>query len=56
MPRLKQGFALMDRDRQRAIASKGGKLAHEQGKAHEWTSREARAAGRKGGRAPHRSR
>lgn len=39
----------MDRDRQRAIASKGGKAAHEKGTAHEWTSEEARLAGRKGG-------
>jgi general stress protein YciG len=35
--------------KQREIASKGGKAAHEQGKAHEFTSDEARAAGRKGG-------
>ena len=54
--RNKRGFALMDKDKQRVIASKGGRLAHEQGKAHEWTSREARAAGRKGGLAAHRTR
>ncbi len=45
----RRGFASMDPERQRQIASKGGRAAHEQGKAHEWTSEEARAAGRKGG-------
>ncbi len=44
----------MDRDKQRRIASKGGKAAHEKGTAHEWTAEEARAAGRKGGVASHR--
>ena len=44
----------MDRDKQRRIASKGGKAAHEKGKAHEWTTEEARAAGQKGGSASHR--
>lgn len=39
----------MDRAKQREIASKGGKAAHEKGTAHVWTSDEARAAGRKGG-------
>lgn len=39
----------MDRDKQREIASKGGKAAHEKGTAHEWTKQEAREAGRKGG-------
>ena len=47
----KRGFASMDRNRQREIASKGGKLAHLRGMAHEWTSEEAREAGRKGGAA-----
>jgi general stress protein YciG len=47
----KRGFASMDRNRQREIASKGGKLAHLRGQAHEWTSEEAREAGRKGGAA-----
>jgi general stress protein YciG len=47
----KRGFASMDRDRQREIASKGGKLAHLRGMAHEWTPEEAREAGRKGGAA-----
>lgn len=47
--RGQQGFASMDKSRQREIASKGGKAAHQQGTAHEWTSAEAKAAGRKGG-------
>ena len=44
----------MERNRQREIASRGGKAAHQKGTAHEWTSEEARAAGRKGGMASHR--
>lgn len=44
----------MDRGKQREIASKGGKAAHQKGSAHEWTSDEAREAGRKGGMASHR--
>lgn len=50
----KRGFASMDREKQRLIASKGGKAAHEKGTAHEFTPEEARAAGRKGGQAAHR--
>ena len=46
----------MDRQKQREIASKGGKAAHAKGTAHEWTSEEAREAGRKGGMASHRRR
>jgi general stress protein YciG len=46
----------MDRAKQREIASKGGKAAHTKGTAHEWTSEEAREAGRKGGMASHRRR
>ena len=46
----------MDRAKQRDIASKGGKAAHQKGTAHEWTSEEAREAGRKGGMASHRRR
>ncbi|MBU7586255.1 MAG: stress-induced protein [Nostoc sp. TH1S01] len=45
----KRGFASMDEDKQREIASKGGHAAHEKGTAHEFTSEEAREAGRKGG-------
>jgi len=48
------GFASMDRSKKREIASKGGKAAHQKGTAHEWTSEEAREAGRKGGMASHR--
>jgi uncharacterized protein len=51
-----RGFASMDRVKQREIASKGGKAAHQKGTAHEWTSEEAREAGRKGGQASHRRR
>lgn len=47
----KRGFASMSKEKQRAIASKGGKVAHAQGLAHKWTAAEARAAGRKGGKA-----
>jgi stress-induced acidophilic repeat protein len=39
----------MSPDKQREIASKGGRAAHEKGTAHEWTADEARNAGRKGG-------
>ena len=49
-----RGFASMERIKQREIASKGGKAAHQTGTAHEWTSEEAREAGRKGGMASHR--
>ena len=52
----KRGFASMDGDKQRQIASKGGKAAHEKGTAHEFTSEEAREAGRKGGEAGGRER
>lgn len=51
-----RGFASMDPEKQREIASKGGKAAHEQGTAHEFTSEEAREAGRKGGEAVSRDR
>lgn len=46
-----RGFASMSPEQQREIASKGGQAAHRQGVAHEWTSEEARIAGRKGGQA-----
>ena len=46
-----RGFAGMNPDKQREIASKGGKAAHQSGHAHEFTSEEAREAGRKGGQA-----
>lgn len=52
----KRGFASMDQAKQREIASKGGKAAHQKGTAHEFTSEEAREAGRKGGEAVSRDR
>lgn len=52
-PRRPRGFAAMDRKRVSEIASKGGKAAHAAGTAHQFTSDEARAAGHKGGVAPH---
>ena len=46
-----RGFAAMDREKQREIARKGGRAAHEQGVAHQWNTNEAREAGKKGGQA-----
>ncbi|MGE8258875.1 MAG: KGG domain-containing protein [Stenotrophomonas sp.] len=46
-----RGFASMDEDKQREISAKGGRAAHESGNAHEFSSEEAREAGRKGGEA-----
>jgi general stress protein YciG len=51
--RSTRGFASMDPERQRQIASQGGKAAHEKGTAHEFTPEEAREAGSKGGKAAH---
>ncbi len=51
-----RGFAAMDAEKQRQIASKGGKIAHQRGNAHEFTPEEAREAGRKGGVAVSRDR
>ena len=48
-----RGFAPMDENKQREIASQGGKAAHEKGSAHEFSSEEAREAGRKGGQNSH---
>ena len=45
----RRGFASMSPEKQREIASKGGRAAHQKGTAHEWNSDEARSAGRKGG-------
>jgi general stress protein YciG len=45
----KQGFVSMDTNRQREIASLGGKAAHEQKSAHEWDSNEAKQARKIGG-------
>lgn len=54
--RKKCGFAVMDKKLVSAIASKGGKAAHEQGRAHEWTQDTAKAAGSKGGQTVSRDR
>jgi len=56
MSKEDRGLASMDRTKQREIASKGGRAAHAKGTAHEWSSAEAREAGRKGGMASHRHR
>lgn len=47
-----RGFGSMDPVKQREIASKGGKAAHAKGTAHEFTTEEAREAGKKGGARP----
>lgn len=52
----KRGFASMDVEKQRQIASKGGHAAHQKGTAHEFTPEEAREAGRKGGEAVSKNR
>ena len=54
MARDPRGFAGMNRNKQREIASKGGKAAHAKGTAHEWSREQAREAGRKGGLAARR--
>jgi len=51
-----RGFASMDHEKQRAIAREGGRAAHQSGNAHEFTSEEAREAGRKGGKTVSRDR
>jgi general stress protein YciG len=51
-----RGFASMDAERQRAIASAGGRAAHRSGNAHEFNAEEAREAGRRGGLARSASR
>jgi general stress protein YciG len=56
MATSKRGFASMDAAKQKEIASKGGRAAHSKGTAHEFTSDEARVAGRKGGEAVSRDR
>ena len=56
MSNSRRGFAAMDPEKQREIAQKGGRAAHEKGRAHRFTSEEARAAGRKGGQAASRDR
>ena len=54
--RERRGFAVMSREKQKEIARRGGRAAHEKGTAHEFTAEEARAAGRKGGVAVSRDR
>lgn len=55
-PKRRRGFAAMDRERLREIASRGGKAAHADGVAHQWSSAQARIEGRKGGKAFHEKR
>lgn len=55
-PRKRRGFAAMDPKLVSEIARKGGRAAHEAGTAHEFTTDEARLAGRKGGKASHANR
>jgi general stress protein YciG len=45
----RKGFAAMDPEKQKKIASMGGKAAHASGNAHEWTKETAHEAARKGG-------
>ncbi len=47
----RRGFASMDAEKRKEIASKGGRAAHAKGTAHEFSSEEARLAGREGGKA-----
>src|SRR5215212_4985630 len=55
-PARRRGFAAMSKERQREIARLGGRAAHEQGTAHEFTTDEAREAGRQGGKEVSRNR
>ena len=48
-PKQRRGFASMSAEKQREIASTGGRAAHVKGTAHKWSPDEARQAGRKGG-------
>ncbi len=50
----KRGFASMTIEKRKEIASKGGRRAHELGRAHKWTSSTAQAAGKKGGAPKHK--
>lgn len=54
MPIKKRGFAALSPERRREIASKGGIMAHKLGTAHQWSVKEARAAGKKGGKPNHK--
>jgi general stress protein YciG len=55
-PPTRRGFAAMSAERQREIASKGGRAAHSKGTAHHFSRDEARAAGKKGGQVVSRDR
>ncbi len=55
-PKKKCGFAVMDKEKVRELAGRGGRAAHSQGVAHQFNSDEARIAGALGGRAPHKTR
>ena len=52
----RRGFAAMNPERQREIASRGGRAAHEKGVAHRWDRQQAMTAGKKGGQASGRRR
>ena len=54
--RDRRGFASMESEKQRRIASAGGRAAHQRGSAHEFNPEEAREAGRKGGQQTSRNR
>jgi uncharacterized protein len=54
MSKADRGFASMPPEKRRRLSSMGGTAAHQKGRAHEWTTEEARTAGRKGG-AAHRA-
>lgn len=54
--KARRGFAAMNPERQRQIASLGGRAAHQQGVAHEWSREEAKEAGKKGGQASRKGR
>lgn len=56
LQKSRRGFAAMSPERQREIASQGGRAAHQQGVAHEWSAEEAREAGKKGGQVSGRRR
>ncbi|HEY9721239.1 MAG TPA: KGG domain-containing protein [Oscillatoriaceae cyanobacterium] len=56
MSKVKRGFASMPKEKVREIARKGGQAAHKKGTAHEFSSQEASAAGRKGGETVSRDR
>jgi general stress protein YciG len=54
--KLRKGFAIMNPEKQKEISRMGGKAAHQKGTGHQFTSEEARIAGRKGGIAAHQKR